>query len=644
MSTACDDFKPHRWKPKQCAACFRPKAEHSQIKQDDSDQVNSSQSKTTKQSPFYKKFSFDENGVGQNTPSSSKEPTRTNQQPASPSIVSDSAKSQVPRTENQIEEEVKEQSPPQQVTAVESGSAGSVCDKQPPVNDHMDDHNSKGTKEAPSDNGGNTPPRPPPPRARSHTVAAPMIKPRKNIPEPLLLATTETLPRDPQPVPAPRRNRANRSASPNPSGSLDDTNVYSRAKSLDNLDVSSPSDRKVTFDLYTTTITNPSTNAAPVTTVSKTGMIQPYAVSEVSDILQRATKDNGIVAQDKEENDNHDYIEADQINAAVVSVSELKSKRRPSEITKYSTLSTLQPGRQQDKKQTPNGGVKQKAMSSGAITMRNTPRRHAPPPPGVARNRSATITSVRMQNYSAPRRPPPPAQCTSEYTNANVKRPVKNNEPHVAKVPPPKPTRTLSTFDYENLNGTVISSEAVEYSAIESDVFKPTTSGNSSLPRPKKPVRMPKEATPVSDGDQPPSQQPVIKDQQPAIKGKYVDLDMDQLAAGQVASREQTPLMKYENFDDFSPQQPISPELKSLGSFDALSALPLEGASQVNDAILNSLNVASVELTKFYFDEFSFMGKMVCSKWSDFDPASTAPPGMASCVKYNGKLLSLQVN
>ena len=640
MSTACDNFKPHRWKPKQCSACFRPKAEHSGVIQDTNNEPNSDQSNATtkmKQSPYYKKFSFDnENGLDQKAAS-----VRTDQQSTVANVTygapRNTTKLPKPHSEDKSDEINAEQSPSLRAAVVESkrNYSESVPSQQGLVNDHVE-NNSKAASEVTSDNSdmsGSNPPRPPPPRVRSHTmVVVPRVKPRKHIPDPLNLplSTTKTLPRDLQiqPVPAPRRNRTNRSTSPKPASPLEDVNVC-RAKSLDNLDASPPSERKVKFNLEATTIPSsyPTVGRKDVT-------IHPYAVSEVPDVLQKVTIEENKVIQGnnvpQQEDDDHEYIEADQILAAVVAVDELKNKHRP-QVTKYATLSTLQPVRQPDKKPTGNGSIKQKAMSSGSIATKATPRRHAPPPPGVSRKRSATIASgdkIHMHNYSAPRRPPPPS--TAYYTNANVTRPPsKVNEAPVNKVPPQKPLRTPDTFDYENLNGIINTEEPAEYSVIDDAII--AKQNGPSFSRPKKPVRMPKEATPVSDGAQSSNRQPVTK-------VKYVDLDIDQLEA----SREHTPLMKYENFDDFSPR-PSSPDVKSLDSLNAVS-VSLEGAAQVHDAILNSLNVASVELIKLYFNEYSFMGNMVCSKWSEFEPVSTVLPGTAACVKHNGKLLSLQVN
>lgn len=642
MSTACDNFKPHRWKPRQCAACFKPKAEHSGITTDESsnDQVNSGAK--MKQSPYYKRFSFNEDNEDQKQASSGDKEgaiiEQTGQQSTAPTsrdavVTSTAIKWEKPDSGNGADETCENHSSSLPAAVVESTNSEPVSTKQTVVNDNIDD---KVISEATSDNSdmsGKTPPRPPPPRARSHTMAVPQVKPRKHLPEPSadLQLSTKTVSRDLQPVPAPRRNRYNRSTSPIATSNSFDSSVC-RAKSLDNLDVSPPSDKKVKFKLEATTIPDPDTSP---TATRKSGMIEPYAVSNVTDILQKASTGDDVVEEEKkgaedqvEENDDHEYIEADQLHAAVVSVSELKNKHRndkPSQVTKYSTLSTLQPMQQQNGKLMM--GTKQKAMSSGTMkTTKTTPRRHAPPPPGGPRSRSATIAyvdKVRMQNYSTPRRPPPPAGVY--YTNSNIVNTSKANAAPVARVPPPKPVRTPNTFDYENVNGTV-TTEPVEYSTIENDKEVTATSTTSS--RPKKPVRMPKEISPVSDGDQPPSQP----------RGRYIDLDIDQLNDQQTAGRQ---VMKYQNFDDFSPR-PISPEhSRTPDSFDALVSLPLEGSAQVHDAILNSLNVASAELTKFYFREFSFVGKMACSKWSDFDPA---PPGTTGCVKYNGKLLSLQVN
>ena len=642
MSTACDNFKPHRWKPRQCAACFKPKAEHLGVTTDESSNDQFNNSAKVKQSPYYKRFSFsDENNSDQKALSRDREQAimaQTGQHATSQStaqtsrdavVTSTAIKLEKPDSGNEADETYENHSSSLPAAIVESTSSEPVPTKQTVVNDNIDD-NSRVTSEATSDNSdmsGKTPPRLPPPRGRSHTMAAPQIKPRKHIPEPSadLQVSTKTVSRDLQPVPAPRRNRSNRSTSPmTTSNSLDESSVC-RAKSLDNLDVSPPNDRKVKFKIETTTIPDPDTTAA-----RKSEMIEPYAVSDVTDILQKASTVDEVVLEEKkgaeeqvEDNDEHEYIEADQLHAAVVSVSELKKHRngKPSQVTKYSTLSTLQPTQQNGKLLM---GTRQKAMSSG--TMKTTPRRHAPPPPGAPRSRSATIATIdklRMQNYSTPRRPPPPAAVY--YSNSNVVNSSKANAAPVARVPPPKPMRTPSTFDYENVNGTV-TMEPVEYSIIENDkemAATPTTTTS----RPKKPIRMPKEASPMSDGGQPPSQP----------KGRYIDLDIDQLNDQQAAGRQ---VMKYQNFDDFSPR-PISPERSRTPDFDALMSLPLEGASQVHDAILNSLNVASAELTKFYFREFSFVGKIACSKWNDFYPA---PSGTTGCVKYNGKLLSLQVN
>ena len=650
MSTACDNFKPHRWKPRQCAACFKPKAEHSGVTTDEASNDLFNNNAKAKQSPYYKRFSFtDENNVDQKASSrDGGEPAimaQTGQQSASQSTAPTSRdavatsmaiKSEKPDSGNEADETHENHSSSLPAAVVESTNSEPVPTKQTIVNDNIDD-NSRVTSEATSDNSdmsGKTPPRPPPPRVRSHTMAVPQVKPRKHIPEPSaeLQFSTKTVSRDLQPIPAPRRNRANRSTSPMAtSNSLDGESSVSRAKSLDNLDVSPPDDRKVKFKLETTTIPDPDTSP---TAARKSGMIEPYAVSDVTDILQKASTMDKVAVEKKkgtedqlEENDEHEYIEADQLHAAVVSVSELKNKHRngkPSQVTKYSTLSTLQPTQQQNGKLIM--GTKQKAMSSGTMTTtKTTPRRHAPPPPGAPRSRSATIASVdkvRMQNYSTPRRPPPPSALY--YTNANVVNLPKANATPVAKVPPPKPLRTPSTFDYENVNGTV-TTEPVEYSVLENDKEAAATSTSTSCP--KKPVRMPKEASPVSDGGQ----------QASKPKGRYIDLDIDQLNDQQMAGR---PVMKYQNFDDFSPRS-FTPERSRTPDFDSLVTLPLEGASQVHDAILNNLNVASAELTKFYFREFSYVGKVSCSKWSDFDPA---PPGITGCVKYNGKLLSLQVN
>lgn len=644
MSTACDSFKPHRWKPKQCSACFRPKAEHSGVGEDTNNEPNSDQPKATtkmKQSPYYKRFSFsDENGLNQNSASV---PTKTNQTlcntvaNGSCGASRNTTKLQKPVSEDKPEKINAEQSISLQAAVVENRPSESVSDKQGLVNDHVEDKSkatSEVTSDINSDMSASTPPRPPAPRVRSHTmVVVPRVKPRKHIPEPssLPVSTIKTLPRDLQiqPVPAPRRVRINRSTSPKPAP-LDDSTTVCRAKSLDNLDVSPPSERKVKFNLEATTIPNDAPSVD-----KKDGTIHPYAVSEVPDVLQKVSSEENKVVQQSQDNtvpvegdDDHEYIEADQVHAAVVAVGELKSKHRP-QITKYATLSTLQPVLQPDKKPAGNGGIKQKAMSGGAITTtKAVPRRHAPPPPGVSRKRSATITSgdkLHMHNYAAPRRPPPPASIY--YTNANITRPSKVNEAPVNKVPPQKPARTPETFDYENLNGVTSTEEPAEYSVIDDAV-----TSRQNAPRPKKPVRMPKEASPMSDGGQ------MSSNQQPVIKGKYIDLDIDQLES----TRASTPLMKYENFDDFSPR-PSSPDVKSLDSLNALS-VPFEGAAQVHDAIVNSLNVASVELTKLYFNEYSYMGKMVCSKWSEFEPVSAAVPGTAACVKHSGKLLSLQVN
>ena len=645
MSTACDNFKPHRWKPRQCAACFKPKAEHTGITSEDSSNDQNKNSAKVKQSPYYKRFSFsDEDSVEKKAPSRDTTPTRTDQQLTSrDTVVTSTAKLEKP-DRNEADETYENHSSSLPAAVVESTCSEPVSTKQAVVNDNIDldtDDNSRVTSEVTSDNtdmSGKYPPRPPPPRARSHTMAVPQVKPRKHVPEPSdLQFSTKTLSRDLQPIPAPRRNRSNRSTSPiAASVSLDEESSVCRTKSLDNLDVSPPGDRKVKFKLETTTIPDP--DISP-TTARKNAVIEPYAVSEVTDILQKAsTADEIVQEEDKrrseelvEDNDENEYIEADQLNAAVISVSELKNRHRngkPSQVTKYSTLSTLQPTHQQNGKVMM--GAKQKALSSGTMTTtKTTPRRHAPPPPGAPRSRSATISStdkIRMQNYSVPRRPPPPAVY---YSNANVVNSSKVDVTPVAKVPPPKPVRTASTFDYENVDGK-LTAQTVEYSIIENDVISnkemAATSKVSTISRPKKPIRMPKEASPVLEGGQPPSQP----------KGRYIDLDIDQLTDQLAAGRQ---VMKYQNFDDFSPR-PISPERKSP-DFDALVSLPLEGASQVHDAILNSLNVASAELTKFYFREFSFVGKMACSKWSDFDPA---PSGTTGCVKYNGKLLSLQVN
>ena len=645
MSTACDNFKPHRWKPRQCAACFKPKAEHSGITSEDSSNDQSNNSAKVKQSPYYKRFSFsDENNVDQKASSRDREPTQTSQQFTAPTsrdtVVTGTAnKLEKPDSGHEADETYESHSSSLPAAVVESTCSESVPTERA-VNDNIDD-NLRVTSEVTSDSSdmsGKTPPRPPPPRARSHTMAVPQVKPRKHqgkhVPEPSadLQLSTKTLSRDLPPVPAPRRNRSNRSTSPiATSNSLDEESSVFRAKSLDNLDVSPPSDRRVKFKEETTTIPDPDTSTA----ARKSGMIEPYAISEVTDILQRTSTVDEVVVEDKkgldkqvEDNDEHEYIEADQLHAAVVSVIELKNQHRngnPSQVTKYSTLSTLQPTQQQNGKLVM--GTKQKALSSGTITTtKTTPRRHAPPPPGAPRSRSATIASVdkiRMQNYSTPRRPPPPAVY---YSNSNVVNSSKVNAAPVAKVPPPKPIRTPNTFDYENVNGKV-TTETVEYSIIDNDKEMAATSNVPTSSRPKKPVRMPKEASPVPDGGQPPSQP----------KGRYIDLDIDQLNDQHTAGRQ---VMKYQNFDDFSPR-PISPEhSRTPECFDVLVSLPLE-ASQIHDAILNSLNVASVELTKFYFHKFSFVGKMACSKWSDFDPA---PPGTTGCVKYNGKLLSLQVN
>ena len=640
MSTACDNFKPHRWKPKQCAACFKPKAEHKGITSEESSGDGNSQTTNSakmKQSPFYKRFSFsDEDNVDIKAISRDPGPTQTVQHATAPTssdtVVTSADKLQKPNSGKEADETNENHSSSPPTSVVESNRSKPEPQSEPvSSNKTIVKDEAENSQDAEvignnnSDMSGNTPPRPPPPRARSHTVAAPQIKPRKHIPEPS--DSQFTLPRSLQPVPAPRRNRINRSISPTTaSSSLDDSSI-GRAKSLDNLDVSPSTDRRVKFNLETTTI--PDTSIA----TKKNATINPYAVSNVSDVVSNGSTE---VMQDKnspekcmeDDNDDHEYIEADQLNAAVVSVTELKSKHRngkPSQVTKYSTLSALQPSRQQNGRLV--GGTKQKVLSSGTITMMTTPRRHAPPPPGAPRSRSATITSidrVRMQNYSAPRRPPPPAAIY--YTNAKVAKSLQANVTPVPKVPPPKPARTPSTFDYENVNET-ISTDVVEYSVIDNDndVTSKGATKNAAPSGPKKPVRMPKEATPVSDGDQPSSQP----------KGRYIDLDIDQLT-DQQSTRQ---IMKYQNFDDFSPR-PVSPERTSPDCFNKSSS-PFEGASQVHDAILNSLNAASAELRKFYFSEFSFMGKMACSKWSNFDPA---PSGAVSCVKYNGKLLSLQVN
>jgi len=579
-----------------------------------------------KQSPYFKKFSFDEDeAVDQKV---EKDPTRTDQYsiPARETTEATTHAVKLQKPDN-------EQSSSLQSTVVENSEL--ISNGESVLKDNSKEVTSEVTID--SDMSQNITARPPPPRGRSQTMHVPRVKRRKNVPEPSYSPppTTRTLPRDLQPVPAPRTNRSNRSISPMPAGVQDeredkDPNV-SRAKSLDNLDVaSSTSDKKVTFK-------------SEPTTIPDNTMVQPYAISEVPDILQKiateencaAVQDESIVGKSTEESDDHEYIEADQFNAAVVSVSELKNNKHrnsKSQVTKCSTLNTKQNGGL-----TMNGGIKQKAMSSGTITMntKSAPRRHAPPPPGASRSRSLTTTSIdkiRPQGYSTtPCRPPPP----SNYVNSNVKS-SKVSEASVNKVPPAKPLRTPNTFDYENLNDTTTITK-VEYSQVDIDAI----SKNNTTPtddyvwsRPKKPVRMPKEATPTREcGD---TAQPAS---QAVVKVKYIDLDIDQLATDQ-----QKHLMKYQNFDDFSPRA-ISPELKSLDGFDALSvSLPLEGVSQVNDAILKNLNVASAGLTKFYVGKFSYLDKVTCSKWSEFDAAGVVPPGTAPCVKYNGKLLSLQVN
>ena len=637
MSTACGNFRPHMWKPRQCAACFKSKAEHSVANGSSSN--SSDQSEVTKQSSFYKKFSFNDDGeVAEKATSRDGESTGTQQQSTAPTSSAEVKLIKKPDNDKKLDETDEEQSPSLQTSVVKLNESNfnETSNRQEVFDDYA-----KLTGEVikESNMSQDIPTRPPPPRMRSHTMAIPRVKPRRNIPEPSGLPppTIKTLPRDLQPVPAPR-SRTNRSTSPG-RGSLDDSCVH-RAKSLDNLDASSSSpphtDRRVTFNSETTTIPDSKCND-PLTTSTKKPLVEPYAVSEVTDIRktqQDSVVEEGSVRDDAtEENDEHEYIEADQLNAAVVSVSELKNKHRNdrAKITKYATLSSLQPTQQQNGKLIMNGGVKQKALSSGMITATNTnktaPRRQAPPPPGPSHSR--TLTS--SYNYSVPRRPPPPVTL---YTNANVTtKSSKTSEGPVHKVPPAKPLRTPSTFDYENLDDS--NTAKVEHSTTHGDVTSPTD--DLALSRPKKPVRMPKEATPSSDSDAAQS-----STGQPIIRGRYVDLDIDQLETDRQQRQKASTVMKYQNFDDFSPR--TSPDL-TLDSFDAFStSLPPEGAAQIHDAIMNSLNVASTELSKFYFGQFSFVGKATCSKWSDFEPVGVAPPGTTPCVKYNGKLLSLQVN
>jgi len=655
------------WKPGQCAACFRSKAEHGGASADVPTKTPSTV--TAKQTPLYHRLS----NIVDKDVTEVKDVTRTVQ-------IED-------KTSNVTREVTTQQSADETSSGVvESQKPESANDSKinnqrsdSPVGQSFVSNCESGTSDNLGDNSLENMSQQvvrPTARLRSQTVAIPQVKPRRNAPQQGLdvdsSGSTKTLPhglRGSYPVPPPRRTltlgRNNKSVSPTPvDDKSNDTNIV-KAKSLDNLDAV-PSKRtqpKVTFQSETITIPDPqpssteahmAKNTAVVATSNfsprsgkKVAAVHPYAVSEVTDILEKKASEKAKVVAGKNDNDDsdHEYIEADVINAAVVSVSALKTQKTlqrngaPPHMTKYATLSSVQPSRMNSAMKTAVSGGKQKAASSATLLTRQKTspqtRRRPPPPPTskIAKTRSKSMCDEDErgpQDYTMPRRPPPPLN----YSNHEVKNTPIAKPPAVSKVPPVKPARSPSTFQVES------PTEVMSDDVFEDDSFK-SPSADSTLSRPKKPVRMPKEATlPLNTTAQ--------ASTDPPLRGKYADLDIDKLEAEQALLKlvgNQKPIMKYENFDDFSRSSSRNDHqsVDEDGGDDEkeYTSIAFDGSGQVHDVIMRTLNITCGELTKQYFEESTFMGTMMCSKWSDLQ---AAPSDTRNCVKYNGRLFSVQVS
>jgi len=654
MSMACDNFRPHMWKPGQCAACFRSKSEHGGASADVPTKPPSTV--TPKQPPYYRRLSghLDEDvtevkpAITSTIPKENKTIDK-NEEVATEQSVDDAtssmAESQKPESDNEVKTNNRQSdSPASQSPFVSSGESGTSD------NSLVNSMSQKVVR--------------PTTRARSQTMqGVPPVRPRRNAPQPVadlpLSSTTKTLPKGllgVYPVPPPRKShtlgRSNKSVSPVPVIDKDEEVNIVKAKSMDNLDAA-PSKRtqpKVTFKSETVTIPDSKSGAPSEPPTSKktsprsgkkVAAVQPYAVSEVTDILEK--KSAGVAkAEGKEEDSDHDYIEADVINAAVVSVNELKSQKTlqrnggPPHMTKYATLSSVQPSRMNGVPPKKTG--KQKAVSSGVISskLRTSPqqRRRPPPPPGskLTKTISKSVShedETQPHDYTIPRRPPPPIY----YSNEEVKNTtsVTAKSPAAIKVPPAKPARSPSTFQVES------PTEVISDDVFEDDDVK-SLSADSTLSRPKKPVRMPRDATLPQNGMEQSSNDP-------PLRGKYAELDIDQLEADQALLKlvgQQQPMMKYENFDDFSPSPPRNEQPSVCEDDDReYTSIAFDGSGQVHDVIIRTLNIACGELTKLYFEKSTFMGTMMCSKWSDLQ---VAPSDTRNCVRYNGRLFSVQVS
>ena len=656
--SACGNFRPHMWKPGQCAACFRSKAEHggasTEATADASTKTPSTV--TAKQTPLYHKLSSkvdkDVTEVKDATRTEDKTSNVTREvttQQSADSTSSGVVELQKPESvnENKINNQ-RSNSPAGQSSFVSSGESG--------TSDKLGDNVDKMTQQLAG----------PTVRARSQTMVAPRVKPRRTAPQPGLdLATsgsTKTLPHvsNSYPVPPPRRNltlgRSNKSVSPVPVNDKDNETNIAKAKSMENLDAvpSKKTQPKVTFQSETITIPDPqpsTTAPSKVHTTKKTAAVapsnisprlgkkvaavHPYAVSEVTDILEKkasetAKSETAKVEKKKDDDSDHEYIEADEINAAIVSVNELKTQKTlqrngaPPHMTKYATLSSVQPSRMNGAPKTTVSGGKHKASSSGALLTRQKTspqtRRRPPPPP------------TSKMTYTIPRRPPPPPLYYSNHEVNNTSKQTKKPSA-VIKVPPAKPARSPSTFQVES------PTEAISDDVFEDDNVK-SPSADTTLSRPKKPVRMPKEASL-------PPNTAVQASVDPPLRGKYADLDIDKLEAEQALLKlvgDQKPILKYENFDDFSRSSSRNEQLSVGEDGDderEYTSIAFDGSGQVHDVIMRTLNIACGELTKLYFEESTFMGKMMCSKWSDLQ---AAPPDTRNCVKYNGRLFSVQVS
>jgi len=661
------------WKPGQCAACFRSKAEHGGASAEATANVSTKtpSTVTAKQTPLYHRLvDKDVTEVKDATHTVHKEDkTSTVTREVTTQQSADSTSSgvvELQKPESVYENKINNQrsnSPAGQSSFVSSGESG-TSDK---LGDNTVDNMSQQVA-------GSTV------RARSQTMVAPRVKPRRTAPQPGLdLATTKSLPHglsNSYPVPPPRRNltlgRSNKSVSPVPVNDNDNKTNIAKAKSLDNLDAvpSKKTQPKVTFQSETITIPDPQPSATAPSkahTTKKTAAVapshvsprlgkkvaavHPYAVSEVTHILEKkasetAKSGTAKVKEKKEDDSDHEYIEADEINAAVVSVNELKIQKTlqrngaPPHMTKYATLSSVQPSRMNGAPKTTISGGKHKASSSGALLTRQKTsphtRRRPPPPPinKIAKTRSKSMSNEderESQDYTIPRRPPPPLYYSNHEVKTTFKQTTKPSA--VSKVPPAKPARSPSTFQVES------PTEVISDDVFEDDNIK-SPSADSTLSRPKKPVRMPKEASlPQNTTAQ------VSVD--PPLRGKYADLDIDKLEAEQALLKlvgDQRPMLNYENFDDFSRSSSRN-ELLSVGEDGdderEYTSIAFDGSGQVHDVIIRTLNIACGELTKLYFEESTFMGTMMCSKWSDLQ---AAPSDTRNCVKYNGRLFSVQVS